>query len=189
MSSAPAPAARVTPDEYLTFERASPERHEYVDGEIRAMTGASRRHALIVGALGSSLHNQLRGRPSETFITCMRMRVPGGYVYPDVVVTRDGSEVEDSHCDTLLNPTLVVEVMSPSTEDYDQTRKWDMYRRIPSLQDYFLVAQDEPRVARYSRYGNEGLWLFGETAGLDAEVVVESVGCAIRLADVYERVL
>ncbi|HEX8430992.1 MAG TPA: Uma2 family endonuclease, partial [Longimicrobium sp.] len=187
---APAPAARVTPEEYLAFERASPERHEYVDGDIRAMTGASWKHGLLKVAIASALHDQLRGRPCESFISLMRTRVPtGDYLYPDVVVAGGGSELEDEHCDTLLNPTLVVEVLSPSTEDYDYKRKWEMYRRIPSLQDYLLVAQDEPRIARYSRFGDEGLWLFGETTGLDAEVVLESLGCVIRLADVYERVL
>jgi Uma2 family endonuclease len=190
VSSAPAPAARVTPEEYLAFERASPERHEYVDGEIRAMTGGTRAHAVISAQLLSSIIAQLRGTSCEAMGHVMRVRVPGGrdYVYPDVVVARGGTRLEDDEQDILLNPVVVVEVLSPSTTHYDRGEKWEMYRRIPTLKDYLLVSQKEPKVERYTRFGEQGLWLFGETVGLDASIDLESIGCVLRMADIFERV-
>lgn len=99
-----------------------------------------------------------------------------------------GPQLEDEHFDTLLNPTLIVEVLAPSTAGYDRGEKWEMYRRIPSLKDYLLVSQTEPRVERYTRQG-EGLWLFSETNGLDSILQIDSIGCTLALRDVYERVL
>jgi len=190
MLPAAAPTGRVTPEEYLAFDRASEAAHEYVDGEIRAMTGASREHGLIVGAVFASLYAQFGGRPCEVFTHGIRVRIPvtRNYVYPDVTIACGGTRLEDEEHDTVLNPAVVIEVLSPSTASYDRTQKWEMYRRIPTLRDYLLVSQKEPRVERYTRYGDQGLWLFGETAGLDASIELESVGCVLRLAEIYERV-
>lgn len=186
----PAPADRVTPEEYLALDRASEISHEYVNGEIRAMTGASREHGLVQGATFAALFNQLRGKPCEVYAHGLRVRVPTGrdYVYPDVVVACGGTQLEDEEHDTLLNPVLVAEVLSPSTKHYDAGEKWEMYRRIPTLKDYLLVSQKEPKVERYTRFGEQGLWLFGETIGLDATIELESIGFVLRMADIYERV-
>ena len=180
----------VSPTEYLVRERAAEYRSEYVDGEVCMMTGASRKHSLVTLNVGRSLADQLRGRPCETYLNDMRVKVArtGAYVYPDVLVSCGSAEVEDEHDDTLLNPTLLVEVLSPSTEAFDRGRKWEHYRRLPTLMDYLLVAQDRPRVERYTREG-DGLWLFSETNGLDGVVSIDSVGCTLALRDVYERVL
>jgi Uma2 family endonuclease len=180
----------MTPEEYLAFDRASEVSHEFVNGEIRAMTG---RHA---GARGhpdadrSLLIGQLRGTSCEAMGHVMRVRVPVGrdYVYPDVVVACGGTKLEDDEHDILLNPVLVVEVLSPSTAHYDRGEKWEMYRRIPTLKEYLLVSQKEPKVERYTRFGEQGLWLFGETSGLDASIELESIGCVLQMADIYERV-
>ncbi|HEX2187477.1 MAG TPA: Uma2 family endonuclease [Longimicrobiaceae bacterium] len=180
----------LTPEEYLVRERAAAYKSEYVGGEVRAMTGASRKHNLVTLNVASSLTGQLRGRPCETYVSDMRVKVSrtGSYLYPDVVVACGGPELEDEQADTLLNPTVVFEVLSPSTADYDHNRKWELYRRLPSLQDYLLVSQDEPRVERYTRRP-EGLWLFSETSGLDGVLRLDSIGCTLALRDVYERVL
>lgn len=177
-------------EEYLVRERAAEYRSEYLAGEVRAMTGASRKHNRIAMNLGALLHGQLRGGPCEPFMSDMRVKVErtGAYFYPDVVVACSGSRLEDEHQDTLLNPVLIVEVLSPSTADYDHGVKWEMYRRLPSLQDYLLVSQGEPRVERYARQA-EGLWLFSEASGLDEVLQLDSIGCTLALRDVYERVL
>lgn len=188
MSSHPHPTM-ISPEEYLVRERAAECKSEYIAGEVRTMTGASRKHNLVAVNLAALLHTQLRGRPCETYASDMRVQTRADvYLYPDVVVVCGEPELADDRFDTLLNPTVVVEVLSPSTEGYDHGEKWEKYRRLASLRDYLLVAQDEPRVERYTRQG-EGLWLFSETDGLDAELRLESIGCTLALRDVYERVL
>lgn len=181
---------RVSPEEYLVRERAAEYKSEYVDGEVRAMTGASRKHGRVAMNIGASLYAQLRGGPCETFMSDMRVRAAHrrDYFYPDVVVVCGKSEVEDEYEDTILNPTLIVEVLSPSTEARDHTEKWEYYRKLPSLRDYLLVAQDRPRVERYTRQA-EGLWLFSETEELDAILQLDSIGCTLALKDIYDRVL
>lgn len=180
----------VSPQEYLVRERAAKYRSEYVTGQVRAMTGASRKHNVVTVNVAVSLNGQLRGRPCETYVSDMRVKVDrtGAYLYPDVVVACGAPELEDEHSDTLLNPTVVFEVLSPSTADYDHNGKWEHYRKLPSLRDYLLVSQDEPRVEHYTRQA-EGLWLFSETSGLDEVLQLGSIGCTLALRDLYERVL
>lgn len=188
MASHPRPAL-VSPEEYLAFERASEERHELVDGEIRAMTGGSRAHGTFVVNIAAALHTQLRGGPCAVLTQSMRVRVEASrsYFYPDVVAYCGEPRTEDAHEDSLLEPVMIVEVLSPSTTDYDHGRKWEHYRKLPSLREYLLVSQEEPRVERFARQG-EIAWLFSEVAGLDAALGLESVGASLALEDVYERV-
>lgn len=180
---------RLSPEEYLAAERASETKSEYVGGEVYAMTGASRRHNLVTANVTTSLVSQLRGRPCETYTGGMRVRVSrtGAYVYPDVVVVCGEPEFEGRELDTLLNPSLVVEVLSPSTAAYDHGVKWEHYRRLPSLQEYLLIGQDRARVERYTRQG-EGLWLFSETEDPAAVIDLASIGCSLDLRDVYDKV-
>jgi Uma2 family endonuclease len=189
MATRPDRAALLSPEEYLALERRAETKSEYYDGEIVAMSGASRAHSLIVGNAFASLHGQLRGRSCELHASDMRVRVSrtGAYVYPDIVVVCGQPQFEDDQVDTLLNPTVVMKVLSPSTEANDYGRKWDQYRRLDSLQEYLLIAQDRPHVERYRRHG-EGLWLFDEADG-EATLSLESIGCALALRDVYEQVL
>ncbi|MBL8152650.1 MAG: Uma2 family endonuclease [Anaerolineae bacterium] len=178
----------MTPDEYLAFERGSDARHEYFNGEIYAMSGASRQHNLITANLSRNLGNQLEDRPCEVYQSDMRVKVSatGLYTYPDIVVVCGEPELEDLHLDTLLNPTLLIEVMSPSTERYDRGRKSEQYRRIDSLQEYLLVAQDRPHVEQYWRQ-TQG-WLFQDVAGLDSQISLASIGCTLSLQAVYQKV-
>jgi Uma2 family endonuclease len=184
----PAMESLLTPAEYLAFERAAEYKHEYVGGRVYAMTGASREHNVITINVLASLHAQLCGRPCETYPSDMRVKVSetGMYTYPDVVVACGEPAFEDASVDTLLNPTAIVEVVSPSTEAYDRGEKFAHYRRLASLREYVLVAQDRVRVEHYVRRGEQ--WLLTELAGLDATLPLESLGCALALADVYERV-
>lgn len=183
------PKTYVTPEEYLALERGCEYRNEYVNGEIRAMTGASREHNLITTNLVREFSLKLRGRPCEVYPSHMRVRIPSAnvYTYPDVVVVCGEPKFEDGHLDTLLNPTLVVEVLSKSTSKYDRTTKSDYFRTLGSLAEYLLVAQDEYAVEQYTRRA-DGRWVLAEVRGLDSVVGLQSVGCALTLSDVYERV-
>jgi Uma2 family endonuclease len=187
MSSA-ALKSQLTPEQYLAFERASPLRHEYHAGSIFAMSGASRAHNLIAGNLCAELSRQLRDRPCEAYITDMRVlvRPTGLYTYPDIVAVCDEPQFQDSAVDTLLNPTLIIEVLSPSTEAHDRGAKFAHYRRLESLRQYVLVAQDQVRVERYTRQGDE--WLLAELGGLGETLDLASIDCAVRLRDVYAKV-
>ena len=185
----PTEHTRVSPEDYLAYERQNEFKSEYLDGEIRAMTGASRRHNLITVNVSSELRAQLRSSDCETYASDMRVRVPGGnlYTYPDVVVVCGEAAFEDAEVDTLLNPTLIVEVLSKSTGKYDRTVKFEHYRTLESLAEYVLVSQDEYRVEHYAKQP-DGRWLLTDIVGLEATLELESVGCALRLGEIYERV-
>lgn len=179
----------VTPEEYLAAERASETRSEYFAGEVVAMTGASRAHNLIAGNIHGLLWTQLRRRPCEAYIGDMRVKVglTGLYTYPDVVVVCGEPDLEDEHVDTLLNPTLIVEVLSPSTERYDRGRKLEHYRKIASLAEYLLVAQDARRIEWYTRQ-ESGLWSYRDTQEGQHTVELASISCGLELDEVYDRV-
>jgi len=183
------PRHRLSAEEYLAFERQSEERHEYLDGEVFAMTGASLRHNRIIWNLVGTLAPQLRGRPCEAFIADMRIQVAatGLYTYPDLVVVCGEPRLADAYLDTLLNPTLIVEVLSPSTEATDRGRKFAHYRTLESLAEVVLVAQERVQVERYSRQP-EGGWLLFEANRLEDRLLLPAIGCELPLADLYETV-
>jgi Uma2 family endonuclease len=177
-------------EDYLAAERAQAEnKHEYVDGEVFAMTGASFNHNLIVLNLGSELRSQLKDRPCHVLPSDMRVRIEAANAgkYPDLVALCDPPSFHDERHDVLLNPTLIVEILSRSTEAYDRGGKFAIYRRLPSLKEYALVSQDRPLVEVYSRQ-SDGRWLLGETEGLDAEVAFESLGCRVLMREIYNKV-
>jgi Uma2 family endonuclease len=179
----------VTPEEYLAFGRAAEYKNEYFDGEIFAMTDASRKHNLIALNTGSELHDQLKGRACEAYVNDMRVHVPATslYTYPDVVVVRGEPQLEDEYLDTLLNPTLIVEVLSKSTARYDRTGKFSDYRSIPSFAEYLLVSQDEYRVEHYVRQP-DGRWLLTEYRSREDALALDSIGCRLSLAEIYDKV-
>ena len=180
---------RFSPEEYLALERRAEYKHELIDGQIVAMTGASESHNLMVMNVGASLHSQLRSTPCKVFPSDMRVQVDQArfYTYPDLVVVCDEAKYGDGELDTLLNPTLIIEILSPSTEAYDRGEKFRRYRSVGSLQEYVLITQDRPHVERYVRQ-SKGDWLLSEFEGLGAEVELRSIGCRLRLNEVYERV-
>jgi len=178
-----------TAQEYLAFERAAPYKSEFHDGQIFAMTGASRKHNLVSGNLYREISLQLKGRPCEAYINDMRVKAARAhsYHYPDIAVVCGRPELEDAHGDTLLNPAVIVEVLSPSTESYDRGGKFINYRKIASLREYLLVAQDQPRIERYAKRGDS--WVLTEAEGLEAVIEIESIGCALALREVYDKTL
>lgn len=178
----------ITPQEYLELERASETKHEYYHGEIFAMAGASLQHNRITRNLTVLLGAQLRGSSCELFSADMRVKVDptGLYTYPDLVIACGELRFEDSHSDTLLNPRLIIEVLSGSTAEYDRGEKFAQYRRLDSLQEYLLVSQDRCRVERYIRSGGD--WVLTEFSNPEIPLMLESVACTLRLPEVYERV-
>src|SRR5437764_10016479 len=161
----------ISPEEYLRRERLAEYKSEYLNGEIFAMTGASRQHNRVTINISSSLNQQLKGRPCEVYAVDIRVKVraSGLYTYPDVAVACSEPQFEDDFVDTLLNPTLLIEVLSQSTERYDRIAKTSYYRTIDSLKEHLLVAQNEIRVEQYSREAN-GQWLLTEHLALDSVV-------------------
>src|ERR1700704_4212609 len=179
----------VSPEEYLRLERQSESKSEDVNGEIFAMTGASRKHNLVAGNIFGELRQQLKGRQCEAYMGDMRVKVTatGLYTYPDVVVVCGEPKFEDEYVDTLLNPTLLVEVLSQSTERYDRIAKSSYYRTLDALAEHLLVAQDEVRLEQYFKQPN-GQWLLFESTSLDGVVKLPSINCSLALRDVYDKV-
>lgn len=178
---------RWTPETYLAFERASEEKHEFIDGSVYAMTGASENHNLINTNITAELVIQLRKRPCKVYANDMRVRIPGyNYVYPDIAIVCGEAQLEDDQLDTLLNPTVIIEVLSPSTEQYDRGKKFEHYRALESLQEYLLVSQEQAHIERFTR--QEAGWLLTEAKGLEATLDLLAIGCVLALADVYDKV-
>lgn len=150
---------RYSIDEYMAMERASETKHQYYDGESFAMVGASSPHNLVAGNLARELGNLLRERPCLVYPSDMRVVCPTGLgTYPDVSVVCDHPVFEDGHNDALLNPLVLIEVLSPSTEAFDRGKKFEHYESIPSLREYLLVAQDRVSIAQYSRKDLNESW-------------------------------
>lgn len=179
----------LTPAEYLALERQGETKHEYVAGEIFTMAGASRAHNLIVSTTLTSLNNRLVARPCDVYPSDMRVKIGslGIYTYPDITIVCGESELEDSEQDTLLNPTAIVEVLSPSTERYDRDLKFRRYRLIYTLRDYLLIAQDEPRVEHYT-IGQDGELGLRVYRTVDTVVDLPTLSCRLPLAEIYARV-
>lgn len=172
------------------MERRREDKSEYWDGEIFCMSGASRAHNLIVTNVSRELSTQLLERPCEVYSSHMRVRIrhTARYVYPDVSVVCEEPQFEDAEVDTLLNPVLIVEVLSSSTEAFDRGKKFDSYRTIPSLQEYVLIAQDEPHVYIYARQLDHR-WLLSEASHQDRGLELASIGCQLALTEVYHKVI
>lgn len=195
------PKTYLTPEEYLAIERKAETKSEYFNGQMFplrgrgkphdafAMVGASRKHNLIAVNIIVALAQQLKDRPCEVYSSDMRVRVPSTslYTYPDIVVVCNEPKFEDDYFDTLLNPTLIVEILSPSTASYDRTKKFGHYRKIETLAEYLLVAQDEHKIEQYVKQP-DGHWLLSDIASLSAQVELASIECTLRLADVYAKV-
>jgi Uma2 family endonuclease len=183
------PKQKMTLEQYLAFERASETRHEYLNGEIYAMVGATEKHNTISVSLVLSLGPQVRKQGCRLYTNDMRLKVSatGLYTYPDITVVCGDRKFDDKYKDTLLNPTLIIEVLSPSTENYDRGEKFRHYRALPSLQTYVLVYQDSPRIEQYVRRKVD-MWEYKETIGLDAEAELESINCIMSLMQVYEDI-
>ena len=177
----------LAPEEYLAAEREAATRSEYFNGQVYAMAGASREHNQITFNIAGGLHAQLRGHPCVAYVNDMRLKVneTGLYAYPDVMALCGEPHFEDSAADTLTNPSVIIEVLSESTERYDRGDKFAHYRRLASLRDYVLVSQRRPRLEHYTRRGED--WVLREIDGLDAVLRLPDIGCELPLADIYDK--
>lgn len=178
----------ITPKEYLEIEQQAETKSEYIAGEIFAMAGASRSHNLIVRNISRGLDPQREGQACEVYTNDMRVEVDptGLYTYPDVVIVCGQPQFKDANEDTLLNPTVIMEVLSDSTASPDRGEKFEHYGTLPSLTDYLLIAQD--RAAIEQRVRTDRGWQLAFHYGLDAVVPLPSIGCELHLSDVYDRI-
>jgi len=179
----------VTPEEYLEIERKAEFKSEYYKGEMSAMSGGNCHHERISMQLTGLVWQHLRKGRCAMYTANMRVRTPGGlYTYPDLSITCDEAQFYDKEVDTLLNPTILVEILSPSTEAYDRGRKAELYRAIPSLRELLIIAQDRLHVELFRRVEG-GPWLLSEADGLDGSVELTSVGLTLRLSELYETAI
>ena len=179
----------ITPQEYLIRERQASTKSEFYQGEIFAMGGGSANHSLIAANLVREAGNALKDKPCTVFNSDLRVQVQttGLYTYPDATIVCGEQLFDDDHRDTLLNPTVIVEVLSDSTEKYDRGKKSNHYRQIASLKELILIAQDRPQVERFTRQPN-GDWLFHEQKELSADFELLSLGISIALSELYHGV-
>jgi len=179
----------IPPEEYLASERRAETKSEYYDGTVYAMSGASPMHNVIVGNLITELNTQLRKTPYLVFPSDMKVRLPDSrkYFYPDLSVVCDTPVYADDQKDALLNPLIIVEVLSDSTSAYDRGKKFHAYQQIESLQEYLLVAQDRRSVDHYHRQTNES-WVYVSARGDDGLVTLATVDCRLSFRDVYNKV-
>jgi Uma2 family endonuclease len=183
----PSTATRVSPEEYLERERAAELKSEYRDGVIVAMSGASLRHERIIGNLYFSLRAQLRG--CEVFVSNLRLavRAVNLFAYPDIMVICGDPQTADDRQDIVLNPTVLIEVLSKSTAKYDRGEKFAAYRTIPSLKEYLTVAQDKIHVEQHVRQPDEQ-WLLTQFNDMQETIRLESISVDLRVAEIYENI-
>lgn len=180
----------ISEEDYLTMEAVSPVRHEYYDGEIFQLAGASDEHNTIAMNISSELHQQLKKRPCKVYQNDMRLYIEkeGIYVYPDVMVVCGEPEIKKfKSLDSLLNPVLIVEVLSESTADYDKSTKFDQYRTIDSFSEYLLVSQYLKKVILYTKLPN-GSWILRDYIGDKTEIELSSIDCMLAMDDIYDKV-
>jgi Uma2 family endonuclease len=180
---------RLSEAEYLEIERRAEIKSEYLGGEMFAMSGGTPLHSQIAGNLIRELGTKLLAGPCIVYTSDLRVKVEafGLYTYPDVTVACGDPQLEDDQRDTLLNPTVIVEILSDSREAYDRGKKFEMYRQIPLLREYLLVSQQKAHIEQFIRQPS-GEWLFRESAGMDAGLNLPSLGITIALASVFAKV-
>ena len=197
--SLPKSELRYTVEEYLALEREAEERHEYLDGQICAMAGESPAHADICVNIVRELSSQLKGKPCRVWTKDTKVRsgpllqrrraTKGLFSYPDVLVVCGEPKFLDEHQDVLLNPTIIIEVSSPSTENFDYGKKFWRYRQyLPSLTDYLLVDQTVPLIGHYVRRSADE-WTFSSASELEGRLYIASIDCTLEMAEVYDRVI
>ena len=178
----------LTPEEYIVLERKATLKSEYLSGEIFAVSGASNEHNLITMNTATGLYNQVAERGCRVYASDMRVGISAGtvYFYPDIAINCDKPRFEDEVFDTLLNPQVIIEVLSTSTENYDRGEKFERYQQLESLQEYILISQDQIQVEHYLRQGKE--WIPSELSDLEDELFLPSIGAELSLKQIYRFV-
>ncbi|NJL27175.1 MAG: Uma2 family endonuclease [Thermoanaerobaculia bacterium] len=181
----PQPKPAMTPEDYLSAEREADFKSEYVGSEVLAMAGASFVHNVVAANAVGALWSRLRGGPCRVVPSDMRIKVGNQYLYSDVAVVCGEPRFLDERTDALLNPTVIIEVLSESTKNYDRGEKFMRYRQLDSLQEYVLVDPTEPHVEHFRR--ESGRWVLVETSVIEDRIALTSIGCDLPLAEIYER--
>ena len=183
------PKTFITPEEYLALDRKAQIKSEYNAGQIISFAGASKKHNIIVANLIAGIHRQLINRPCNVYPSDMRVMISktGMYAYPDVVVTGGEEIFADDNSDVLLNPVVLIEVLSESTATYDRGDKFEHYRRIESLREYLLVSQEPFRVDQYTRQ-SDVQWLMTEVHGSESAIKMSSINCELAVKDIYAKI-
>jgi Uma2 family endonuclease len=178
-----------SPEEYLELEIPSVDKHEYIDGEIRLMTGGMPNHNRIIGNLFAALNFAFKGKHYEAFVTDQRLWIPRKriYTYPDILIVKGELELQEGRKDTLTNPSAIIEVLSKSTQNYDKGDKFTAYRSIPSFQEYILLDQYSMHVEHYVKT-EQRKWIFQEYDEVDNALVFSSLPFEILLSDIYDKV-
>lgn len=189
MTTLTQPTTLLTPEEYLAAERAAETRSEYVNGVVCPMTGANVNHIRIVRNLTLILGPALEDGACELLPTEMKVRLPDSqkFFYPDITVVCGEMQFHDKRRDIILNPTLVIEVLSESTEAFDRGEKFQSYQRIDSFREYVLIAQAPPLVEQFVRQ-DDGSWIYTSVAGRENSLTLSTVNCQLRLDAIYKRV-
>ncbi|HEY3740675.1 MAG TPA: Uma2 family endonuclease [Bryobacteraceae bacterium] len=187
MASLPNPI--LTVEEYLDLDRRSERRSEFHDGEMFPIEASTISHGRIQGNMYVALRTRLANTPCEALLSSVRVEIPNvhRYTYPDILISCGQPRFEDEQLDTLLNPVVLIEVLSPSTKGFDRGEKFFLYQTIPSVREYILVTQNHVLVERFRRQ-NERQWLYELLTSLDAELTIESAGCTIPLREIYAKV-
>ncbi|MCL1462970.1 Uma2 family endonuclease [Argonema galeatum A003/A1] len=178
-----------SPEEYLELEVNAEEKHEYIDGEIILMSGGMPNHNRITGNFYAALNFALKRQPYDVFVSDQRLWIPQRriYTYPDVMVVQGALQLQEGRKDTITNPVMIAEILSKSTQAYDQGKKFKFYRTIPTFQEYVLIEQYSMHVERY--YKTEPhQWIFSEYDGAESILALNTVPCEISLADLYDKV-
>jgi len=179
----------ITEEEYLEQERASEVKHDFYQGEIFAMAGASERHNLIVSNVIGELRTQLKNTPCRVYPGDMRLNISetGLNTYPDAMVICGKREFTDEQRDTVLNPDVIIEVLSDSTESYDRGLKFENYRKLSSLKEYVMISQNKPKIERYYKDVN-GNWVLYESDEANPAITIDSIDCRLTHSEVYDKV-
>ncbi len=185
----PQTVSYLSEEEYLELERNSETKNEYFDGEIFDMAGASEAHNLIVANVVGELRSQLKKKPCRVYPSDMRLKIESTklYTYPDVMIVCGERKFGDKEKDMLLNPDVIIEVLSDSTESYDRGKKFSHYRQIASLKEYVLISQNIRKIERFSKTQTRQ-WIWDDTDEDHPEMILESVGCSLHLDEVYDKV-
>lgn len=178
-----------SPEEYLELEINSEERNEYIDGEIITMTGAKPNHNQIALNLGSTINFYLKGKPYQVFIADQRLWIPKRriYTYPDVMITSLPLQFQPNRKDTIINPLILIEVLSQGTKNYDKDEKFEAYRTIENFKEYVLIDQYKIKVEHYVKT-DENKWLFSEYNELNQTLSLTNISLEISLTDIYDKV-
>ena len=179
----------ISPEDYLHIERRSTYRSEYVNGEMFAMAGATRQHNRISSNLVSEINLHIKSSDCNIYSSDLRVHVPstGYFTYPDIVITCGKEEFTDAHNDVLVNPLVIMEILSDSTASIDRGKKFEQYRELASFVEYLLVEQRTPHIEQYILYDAQE-WRYRTVRGIDEQVRIQTIDCTLSLRDIYHKV-